>query len=183
MTIRYAQPADAPAIAELHANSWQTAYRGILRDDFLDGPVIENRRVLWTTRLADIHNGQIIVLDEQDGMIRGFACAFFDADPQWGTLLDNLHVAPKLKGKGLGRQLMSVIATKMLQDGARPQLHLWAYEQNALARRFYEGLGGVINASQAELAPDGTCVNAVRYGWRQVSGLAASQLANRELKT
>jgi ribosomal protein S18 acetylase RimI-like enzyme len=181
MTIRCAQPADAQAIAQLHAFSWQTAYRGILRDDFLDGPVIENRRVLWNTRLADSHeNNQIIVLDEQDGKIRGFACAFLDADPQWGTLLDNLHVAPKLKGKGLGRQLMSVIANRILQAGARRQLHLWAYEQNVLARRFYEGLGGVVCGSQAELAPDGTCVDAVCYGWRQIADLAASQLANRE---
>jgi ribosomal protein S18 acetylase RimI-like enzyme len=173
MTIRCAQPADAPAIAQLHAYSWQTAYRGILRDDFLDGPVIENRRVVWNTRLADIHErSQIIILDEQGGEIRGFACAFLDADPQWGTLLDNLHVAPQSKGKGLGRQLMSVIAHRMLQDRARPQLHLWAYEQNVLARRFYERLGGVVSASQAELAPDGTCINAVCYGWRQIAGLA-----------
>jgi GNAT superfamily N-acetyltransferase len=177
MTIRGAQPADAQAISQLHAVSWQTAYRGILRDDFLDGPVMENRRVLWNTRLADIHdNNQIIVLDEQDGKIRGFACAFLDADPQWGTLLDNLHVDPKLKGKGLGRQLMSVIANRMLQSGARPQLHLWAYEQNVLARRFYEGLGGVVCRSQAELAPDGTYVDAVCYGWRQIAGLGELNL-------
>jgi len=29
-----------------------------------------------------------------------FACAYLDADPEWGTLVDNLHVVPGLKGKG-----------------------------------------------------------------------------------
>ena len=47
MTIRAAGMADAVAIAQLHTRSWQTAYRGILSDDFLQGPLPENRRVLW----------------------------------------------------------------------------------------------------------------------------------------
>jgi len=28
-----------------------------------------------------------------------------DADPEWGALLDNLHVSPSSKGHGLGRRL------------------------------------------------------------------------------
>ena len=46
MTIRAARPDDAPAVAMLHANSWRSAYRGILRDEFLDGALDENRRIV-----------------------------------------------------------------------------------------------------------------------------------------
>src|ERR1700761_4767324 len=104
MTIREAGIADAGAIAQLHARSWQHTYRGILSDDFLAGPVLPNRLELWNSRFFGIQPpGQIIVVDDCAGEIQGFACAFFDADPEWGTLLDNLHIVPNLTGKGLGR--------------------------------------------------------------------------------
>jgi GNAT superfamily N-acetyltransferase len=173
MTIRDAAPADARAIAQLHTYSWQTAYRGILRDDFLDGPLLENRRALWATRLADASRAdQIVLVDDHGGKLQGFACAFLDADPEWGSLLDNLHVIPELKGKGLGRQLIAAVADHVAVYGACKRLHLWAYEQNLGARRFYERLGGVVTLIQAEPALDGTQVNAVRYCWSELAALA-----------
>lgn len=173
MTIRAAGLADAVAIAQLHARSWQTAYRGILRDDFLQGPLPENRRALWRSRLHEADRAdQIVLVDEQGGAIRGFACAFLEADPEWGCLLDNLHVVPDLKGQGLGRQLMAAVADHVWRSNPCGRLHLWAYEQNLAARRFYERLGGTITEHHAELAPDGTQVNAVRYCWSELSGLA-----------
>jgi GNAT superfamily N-acetyltransferase len=173
MTIRAAGLADADAIALLHAHSWQSAYRGILSDEFLQGALHESRRVLWHTRLSDFNRAdQLILVDEQGGALRGFACAYLEADPEWGCLLDNLHVVPDLKGKGLGRQLMCAVAQQVLRSNPYGRLHLWAYEQNLAARRFYEHLGGVNTLRHAELALDGTQVNAVRYCWSELSGLA-----------
>ncbi|HEX3912676.1 MAG TPA: GNAT family N-acetyltransferase [Steroidobacteraceae bacterium] len=171
MSIRPAGPADAHAIAALHTHSWQLAYRGILRDDFLDGPLLENRRALWRERLTcAAQAGRLVLIDEHTVGISAFACAFVNADPQWGTLLDNLHVSPKVKGQGLGRQLMREVAAWTLKE-ACPRLHLWAYEQNLAARRFYERLGGVVTLRHTEPAPDGAQVNAVRYCWSDLSGL------------
>jgi GNAT superfamily N-acetyltransferase len=171
MTIRTAEAADADVIAQLHARSWHTAYRGILRDEFLDGPLLADRLALWGARFAEVRRAdQIVLVDEEAGEIQGFACAFLDADPDWGTLLDNLHVVPECKGKGLGRQLMAEVANQMLKLN-RTRLHLWAFEQNHAARRFYERLGGVITTSHAELAPDGREVNAVRYCWSDLANV------------
>lgn len=176
MSIRSAGPADAVAIAALHTNSWQLAYRGILRDDFLDGALPENRRALWRERLAAKPSGdQLILIDEDAEQIRGFACAFLNSDPQWGTLLDNLHVNPNVKGQGLGRQLMFEVAAWSLKNDC-PRLHLWAYEQNLAARRFYERLGGSLTECCAELAPDGEQLNAVRYCWPDLSGLINARI-------
>ena len=173
MTIRAAGVADADAIAQLHTRSWQTAYRGILNDDFLQGPLPENRRTLWHTRLAGAERAdQFVVVDEQGGAVRGFACAYLDADPEWGCLLDNLHVVPELKGMGLGTQLMTAVAQRVWRSNPHGRLHLWAYEQNLAARRFYERLGGTITELHSELALDGTQVNAIRYCWSELSGLA-----------
>ncbi|HEY0747503.1 MAG TPA: GNAT family N-acetyltransferase [Steroidobacteraceae bacterium] len=174
MAIRAAVLSDAASIASLHASSWQTAYRGILQQDFLDGPVIANRRQLWERRLcADPPQGQFILVSDQGGEIQGFACAFLDADPEWGTLLDNLHVAPRQKGRGLGGQLMAVVAQTVLRDGLIPRLHLWVYEKNLPARRFYERLGGSATDCVVEPAPDGGHVTAIRYAWRPLGDLAA----------
>jgi GNAT superfamily N-acetyltransferase len=173
MTIRAAGLADAVAIAQLHTRSWQTAYRGILSDDFLQGPLPENRRVLWQARLAETdRTEQFVLVEEHGGTIRGFACAFLEADPEWGCLLDNLHVVPDLKGHGLGRQLMTAVAQRVWRSNPRGRLHLWVYEQNLAAHRFYERLGGVNTRRQPELAPDGSEVNVDRYCWSELSGLA-----------
>jgi GNAT superfamily N-acetyltransferase len=164
MKIRGAQQADTPAIARLHTNSWRSAYRGILRDDYLDGALAANRQELWRTRLElSPSASQVVVVAEEAGEVRAFFCAFLNADPTWGTLLDNLHVDPALKGNGLGRQLMGVLADEVLLLAASPALHLWAYEQNHGARRFYERLGGMESTRETEEAPDGTMICAVRY--------------------
>jgi ribosomal protein S18 acetylase RimI-like enzyme len=162
--------ADEPAIARLHADSWRAAYRGILGDDFLDDTVVANRRELWRTRFSEIHRkDQLILVGEEHGEIQAFACAFLDADPEWGTLLDNLHVLPGLKRRGLGRQLISAVAENIRRHGLRSMLHLWVYEQNVQARGFYERLGGVVSDCVGEAAPDGSHVNVLRYGWRELS--------------
>ena len=173
MALRRAVAADESAIARLHADSWRTAYRGILRDDFLDDAVVANRRELWNTRFSEIgREDQLILVSEERGEIQAFACAFLDADPEWGTLLDNLHVIPGLKGRGLGRQLIAAVAENVRQHGDYSALHLWVYEQNTQARGFYERLGGVITEVVAEAAPDGSRVNALRYIWRKLSFFA-----------
>ena len=172
MIFRRAESCDAAAIARLHALSWRTTYRGILRDEFLDGPVWENRLNLWSERLQDPNaENQLILVGERAGDIQAFACAFLDADPDWGTLLDNLHVVPYLKGGGLGRKLMSQVAEWVLRQKSSPRMHLWAYADNVAARHFYERLGGINTAYVAEEAPDGSTVDAVRYSWQDVSSL------------
>jgi GNAT superfamily N-acetyltransferase len=173
MTIRPAGLADAAAIAQLHTLSWQSAYRGILSDAFLRGPLRESHRVLWHTRLDESDRAdQFVLVDEQEGAIHGFACAFLEADPDWGCLLENLHIDPDLKRTGLGRQLMRAVAERVLLSNSGGRLHLWAYERNLAACRFYERLGGTNTLRRVEQAVDGTLVNAVRYCWSELPGLA-----------
>ena len=172
MTVRPAKLSDAIAIADLHAESWRSSYRGILRHEFLDGPVIQDRRKLWEARLSRSPEPetQLVWVIEHGGVLTAFVCAFLDADPEWGALLDNLHVSPSSKGQGLGRRLMAEVAGWVLQHRPDSRLHLWVLEKNVPARRFYEHLGGVVTGRHANLAPDGSYVEAVRYGWEDLLG-------------
>lgn len=172
MIIRIAEAADAEDVGRLHALSWRSAYRGIVSDDFLDKAVFEDRRSLWRTRLSEqTDDKQIVLLAMERGEALGFACAFLDADPRWGALLDNLHVRPESKGRGVGRQLMAEAAAWVL--GRRPEssLYLWVYEQNVASRRFYERLAGMAVERTAQRGPDDHDIPAVRYVWRDLNGL------------
>jgi ribosomal protein S18 acetylase RimI-like enzyme len=168
ITVRSALPSDAAAIATIHAESWRTAYRGILRDEFLDGPVFDDRHRVWENRLSTAPPHQYVAMIEEGVEPKGFVCVFLDADPEWGALLDNLHVRASARGMGLGRRLMAAGAGWVLQHKLNSPLHLWVYEQNVAARRFYERLGGVVTTSRLHSAPDGSQAPAIRYVWRDL---------------
>src|SRR5262249_29205966 len=143
VTSRPAAAADAAGIAALHTASWRSTYRGILSEAFLDGDIVANRLSLWEGRLAangDMAN-MVVKVAEQDGKPIGFVCAILDEDPTWGAMIDNLHVLPACKGMGVGRALMHEAAAWVQHERPASRLHLWVYEQNHEARRFYERLG------------------------------------------
>ena len=134
---REAHPGDAEAIARLHADSWRRHYRGAYSDAYLDGDVVSDRLAVWTERLAD-DDRRCTILAENDGLV-GFANTYFDDDPTWGALLDNLHVLANRKRQGIGTRLLAQTAQALV---GRPQpsgLYLWVLEQNAEGQAFYAG--------------------------------------------
>ena len=63
--LREAGAADWEGVADLQIASWRSAYRGILSDDYLDGPVVAERRAVWRERLAGGPKpDQVVVIGE-----------------------------------------------------------------------------------------------------------------------
>ncbi|WP_298190579.1 GNAT family N-acetyltransferase [Novosphingobium sp.] len=140
--IRPADAADAGRIAALHCESWRDAYAQVLDPAFLAGPIEADRRALWAERLGAPAPAQGVLLAETPGHeTAGFICFFRDNDPRWGTLIDNLHVDPALRGRGIGERLIRAAVATFAPD--RP-FHLWVFEANAAGVRFYLRLGGTI---------------------------------------
>lgn len=157
---------DALSIADLHAESWRSAYRGTFSDDFLENRVHQERREAWRARFSGAEKHPFfVVLAENASQLAGFACVFPDRDPLWGSYLDNLHVAPGLTGRGIGRQLLCEAARHLQQNRSTGGLYLWVVEQNHRARRFYEKAGGAIVGLELHTMPDGQDVMAVRCHW------------------
>ena len=166
MGFRRAAISDAKRVAELHAESWRNTYRGILSDRFLDHEIFADRLSLWQKRLSEPQpETQLILLAEERGELLGFGCAFLDVDPRWGALLDNLHIRVDAQGRGLGRRLMSEEVSWVLRQRPGSGLYLWVFEANHQARKFYERLQGRVVERQAQPAPGGAEVMAVRYAW------------------
>jgi ribosomal protein S18 acetylase RimI-like enzyme len=138
---RLAGPADAEAVANLHADSWRRHYRGAYSDSFLDADVVADRLAVWSERLRepDPRVGTILA---EDGSLIGFAHTVLDDDPTWGALLDNLHVANVHKRRGIGSRLLTLTAKAVIERAERTGLYLWVLEQNVGAQAFYEARGG-----------------------------------------
>ena len=171
ITYREALLADADAIAALHARSWQQHYRGILRDAYLDREVEEDRRAVWHERFQHPKPTQYVVVADEEGLINGFACIYAQHDPQWGALLDNLHVSPHWQGRGVGRALMQASAQWVRQQEKEEGLYLWVFEKNTAARAFYDSVGGTHQERTIVDNPDGGQGVVFRYVWPDVTSL------------
>lgn len=179
MNLRPARASDVERIARLHAESWRVAYRGMYRDEYLDGDVFEDRLKLWRQRLAAPAPNQHTIVADGGDALAGFACAFGDDDPRWGTLLDNLHVRPDGKRLGVGTRLIAEVARWSLREYPACGLYLWVLEPNAPARRFYERWGARNEESQAAHPPGGGIpgtgtLMGMRYVWEDPKPLSSA---------
>ena len=169
--IRQAHAGDAGRIAQFHTESWQRTYRGMMSDAFLDGGALDNRRRVWQERLGTpASNQHVSVAEDASGLI-GFVCAYAAHNPVWGSYIDNLHVAYRVHGHGVGRALMRDAADRLHQAQPDAGVWLWVMEANAGARAFYERLGAS-NAGTADLPdPGGGSAPNCRYVWASPEAL------------
>ena len=173
ITYQEATLADAEAIAQLHAQSWQQHYRGIMHDEYLNGAVHEDRQTIWAERLRCPSVTQHIVLAVNQSELCGFACTYAQHDPQWGALLDNLHVSSTWQGKGIGRSLLQQSARWVSEQAVSEGLYLWVFEKNTAARAFYDQQGGINRDQTIVDNPGGGQAQIFRYAWPDLSTLTA----------
>ena len=169
--IRPATAADADAIAMLHADSWLTAYRGILSDEYLDDAMRAERQRIWRERLARPKPGQIVLVAPGNGKLAGFVCLFTRYGALSHSYIDNLHVAPRLHGKGLGRMLMVAVAHAIPETEASLPVSLTVFEANRGACAFYDAVGGVVGERLMEIEADGRRLPTLRYVWDNAQAL------------
>ena len=179
LTLREGTGHDAAAIARLHAESWRSAYRGMLSDEYLDHRVHHERAALWQQRFSEqAEKPFFVILAETETELAGFACAFPDEHPTYGAYLDNLHVVPQRTGQGIGRRLLTAVAERLLANERRGGLYLWVIEQNIRARRFYSQAGGLEVGRDTLSMPDGSRVMEMRCYWPDPARLLSTDGLN-----
>lgn len=165
MLLRTATSADAPAIAALHAHSWQLTYRGAMTDHYLDQEAGAERLQAWTDRFArQTPEMQVSVPETATGELMGFSCVFPDYGAD-GHLLDNLHVGINFQGSGLGKELMQNAARRLLESGHTGEIFLWVLTSNIPAIGFYEKMGGRRGRTASQPFPGGQTVEALMMSW------------------
>lgn len=173
MLIRPAHKTDANVIAKLHTTSWQTNYTDALNKHYLQHQAPAEREALWLARLTQPKaNQRVFIALEQDELV-GFACVFLDENTEFGSYLDNLHVAAAHQGKGIGTQLIKAVAACCWQLAPQKGLCLLVNQHNQRAQDFYLKLGGLNARADTWAAPDGSKVPTFWIVWPQLQALIA----------
>lgn len=175
ISFRTATCADADGIARLHAASWQSAYRGIVPDVFLDADLVGERTAYWAQKMRGLSGREFVILVELGGELLGF-CAVLDRPERgYDALIDNLHVRPDRKGHGIGRALMKAAAERLIASG-RSSVYLWVLDGNTPAEGFYASRAGQPE-DVSVTSYGGHPVRQTRYVWRTLDALTSSAAA------
>lgn len=179
LAFRQAQLADADVIARIQTDGWREAYRGLMPDRLLDGPLLEDHCLLWRRLLAS-GSDPMPLLALGNGSEVGF-CAMGRSRSglPYETEIFALYIDQAWHRMGVGRRLMLGSAIRA-RDAGSGSLMLWTLARNARARAFYQRLGGIA-VGEEEHSFGGTWLTEVAYAWADIDTLitAASKEAPR----
>jgi ribosomal protein S18 acetylase RimI-like enzyme len=166
--IRPAKQDDLPMIASIHAVSWRDAYSGILPADYLRGQVQQDLQASWELREI-LPQDVVLVADTPDGPV-GFIAVWCRPSP----FIDNLHVSPSVRSRGIGAALMEAATGQLIARG-HSTAYLWVFEGNVAAIRFYQRLGAVKGRREMKEI-FGHSVPSVRLEWSDLSTIGVGCL-------
>lgn len=169
ITLKNAGFEDYKIIARLHTENWRQNYRGILSDYFLDKRLLKYMEDTWEQKLKAPTGKQYTTIALSGNEMVGFSCLALDDDNQFGSMLDNLHVATGAQQKGIGKILMKHCAVIIRDFAANRRMYLWVYEQNKNAIAVYNRLGGTHYETMVKETAEGTPAIVYRYTWDDVS--------------
>ena len=133
ITIRAITPTDWPQWAELY-RAYAAFYDAPMSDEILART--------WSWLLADEHPQEALVAQLANGSLVGLAHFRPFPKPMLGQdagFLDDLFVAPALRGQGIGRGLIAAVAS-VAQARGWPLVRWITAPDNAQARQLYDGL-------------------------------------------
>ncbi len=161
--VRAALPADSLAVARVHVRSWQSAYRGLIAQEYLDSLTPE----VWAGRYTFGRIGLQLpsTLVAVDGSaVRGLATTGLCRDTDvsnFGELMA-IYVDPAHMRTGTGRLLIAAARERLRRVGVAEAL-LWVLDGNVRARRFYERDGWRSDGTRRTSTYGNVPVEEVRY--------------------
>jgi GNAT superfamily N-acetyltransferase len=165
VTVRTATSADIEAIAGIHVQSWQSAYRGVVPDDILGSMNAQRSMPGWQNTL-DSFPGNLTVAQDEAGIL-GFCCAGAVVDSgknhPYAFQIYGLHVRPDRHRQGAGSLLLGRAFERMHTLGLAGAV-VWTLAPLVQSRRFYEKHGGVVVKTGVWTA-GGRPIEEVAYGW------------------
>ncbi len=149
VTVRSATVHDAPAVAQVHWDSWVATYRTVFPQQSFDDYPLAKRERLWAHEAglnADPARRSQLLVAVQGGAVAGFAhvgpyrVQAADAPDAAGEgELRALYLAPALQRHGIGRLLWAASAAQLRSMGFTA-LRLWCIAGNS-AESFYLAMG------------------------------------------
>jgi GNAT superfamily N-acetyltransferase len=168
MTIRPATVEDAATLGGIGGRAWNLTYRGIVPDSVLDEWAAHAEQG-WRNAFANLPAGgpwRAWVADA-GGTILGYTTTSPAKDewlppPDGAGEVTNLYLEPDAIGSGVGRRLYEHAVDDLRERGFNP-LVIWAFRDNARARRFYERMGLAIDVPDHDWVLGGVPCPIVRF--------------------
>jgi L-amino acid N-acyltransferase YncA len=140
--IRKAALDDAKGIAEVHVESWKSAYKGIISDQFLSELKVDDRLPLWETSLSDPKDeAPVYVAVNQEGDIIGFASFGIERERKnenEGELYA-IYLLNEVKSKRVGTHLFYTGVKELIKHKFK-SVRVWVLANNPSVK-FYEKFG------------------------------------------
>lgn len=161
--VRAAFPEDAYDVARVHVRSWQSAFRGLIAQEYLDSLEPE----VWASRYTFGRMGLQLpsTLVAVDGStICGLATTGLCRDIDLSNFgeLTAIYVDPAYMRTGVGRLLMTAARARLRGVGVLGA-SLWVLNGNIRARRFYERDGWRFDGTSQTATFGNVSVEEVRY--------------------
>ena len=166
MTIRLAEPEDAPGIAKVQVESWNTTYPGIVPKSYLDSLDVKKREKIWKQAVVN----QPLYVAEMDGEIVGFAIGGENRDkdtyPEFDGELYAIYSYQCVHGRGIGRALFESTARNLAERGYKKMVVSVLAENPAV--NFYKYMGGYYLGEET-ITIDGVSIQESFYGYDDIT--------------
>jgi L-amino acid N-acyltransferase YncA len=151
MKILPATPGDEEGIATAHVSAWQTAYRGIVSDTFLDALNVPERANSWAGVLRD-SSCKVLVAKESDQLLGFVSFGKYreeNAAPMSGEVW-TMYVHPSSWRAGVGRALLNNALTDLERSGFAT-VWVWVLQANPQAIAFYTSCGFMLQRNSQRM--------------------------------
>ncbi|MCI9279239.1 MAG: GNAT family N-acetyltransferase [Bacilli bacterium] len=142
--IRNLEEPDIPSIVDIQIRAWQTTYKGIIDDAYLN---TMNREKIIEKRKKDFKKNSYIVAELNKEVV-GF-CWYIDDNSFTinASSIDceiiALYVRTDLKKKGIGTKLFQYAINEFKRKN-KTKMIVWCLKDNEPSKKFYRKMGGKI---------------------------------------
>jgi GNAT superfamily N-acetyltransferase len=157
--------ADCDRVAEIRIRGWQSAYRGLMPQPYLDSLSAAEDAERRRERFRQPDGTVVNLVAEQDGELLGWAAHGPYRDGELRTAdaeLYAIYLDPAQYGRGIGHALLQESIRRCTAAG-HPRMYLCVLKGNTRARAFYERAGFHPDGSEEPFEVDGVPVPEVRY--------------------
>jgi len=157
ITIRKALSEDAADFARCRIKCMQSAYKGIMPDEYLQNLTAEEDKYVkrYEKDLSEPSTCEFFFAMHSEEIV-GFLIVDTADCEIWAV-----YLTEAFWGKGYGKQLLD-FAVERLAPVSKGEISLWVLAENLRARRFYEKHGFAFNGAKREMQY-GTALIALKY--------------------
>lgn len=156
---------DCERVAEIRIRGWQTAYRGLMPQPYLDALSVAEDAERRRERFRQSDGSVVNLVAERDGELVGWAAhgPYRDGEVRTSDAeLYAIYVDAARFGGGIGHALLQE-AVRQCAAAGHSRLYLWVLAGNTRARAFYERAGFHPDGAEEPFEVDGVPVPEVRY--------------------